>query len=161
MLGKMKIQKGFTLIELMIVVAIIGILAAMAIPAYRDYVARARVSEGLTMASGVKADVVEYYASTGAWPTGITQLGYKYGSFTGNAVATIAVNDGGVITVFYKNLGSNRYQKGHTALVLVPKDEGGSISWKCRQINDKDKQYNANGGTNVIAQKYLPAECRS
>ena len=68
-MGMAQCQKGFTLIELMIVVAIIGVLAAIAIPAYQDYTIRAQVSEGLTLASGAKAAVSEYYMNHGAWPT--------------------------------------------------------------------------------------------
>src|SRR5688572_32815569 len=69
------IQKGFTLIELMIVVAIIGILAAIAIPAYQDYTIRAQVTEGLNLMSDMKAGVAEWYAQEGSWPTSLTQIG--------------------------------------------------------------------------------------
>ena len=72
---KKAIQKGFTLIELMIVVAIIGILAAIAIPAYQDYTIRSQVTEGLNLAAAVKASVAEYYAQNGVWPLSLTQLG--------------------------------------------------------------------------------------
>src|SRR5882724_12787447 len=70
------VQKGFTLIELMIVVAIIGILAAIAIPAYQDYTIRSQVTEGLSLASAVKAGVAEFYANYGSWPADLTALGY-------------------------------------------------------------------------------------
>ena len=97
-----KIQKGFTLIELMIVVAIIGILAAIAIPAYQDYVIRSQVSEGLTLASSVKTSVAEYFADRGDWPTDIGDLGITDAP-SGKYVTGITVNNG-TIDIEYGHL---------------------------------------------------------
>ena len=106
----MKLQKGFTLIELMIVIAIIGILAAIAIPAYQDYTIRAKVSEGLNLAGAAKLAVSETYDSTGSMPTSQAQAGLpSAASITGNYVSTVALAaTTGVITIAYKNnLGGN------------------------------------------------------
>lgn len=84
-----KLQKGFTLIELMIVVAIIGILAAVAIPAYSDYTARAQVSEAMSLTSGLKTPLVEYIADSGAVPTAVTSVG---GTDAGKYVNTITLS---------------------------------------------------------------------
>jgi len=98
------LQKGFTLIELMIVVAIIGILAAIAIPAYQDYTIRAQVSEGLTLASDIKAGVAEFAAQTGAWPADLVEAGLGstavLGDKSGRYVESIDVTDG-TITITY------------------------------------------------------------
>jgi type IV pilus assembly protein PilA len=90
------VQKGFTLIELMIVVAIIGILAAIAIPAYQDYTIRSQVTEGLNLAASVKAEVAEYYAQYGAWPTaivgGVGTLGHAAGQIpSGKYVRSVQI----------------------------------------------------------------------
>jgi type IV pilus assembly protein PilA len=94
-----KIQQGFTLIELMIVVAIIGILAAIAIPAYQDYTIRAQVTEGLNLASAVKAAVAETYADRGAWPADMTAVGITAAT-TGKYVQSMAL-DAGTIVITY------------------------------------------------------------
>src|ERR1700754_4201771 len=96
-----QVQKGFTLIELMIVIAIIGILAAIAIPAYQNYTIRSQITEGLTLADGWKTAIAEYYANTGNWPqqsnlTGTCQSVGKYES-------GVTVNAGGVIAITYGN----------------------------------------------------------
>lgn len=142
---EMKKQQGFTLIELMIVVAIIGILAAIAIPAYQDYTIRAQVSEGLNLSGGAKAAVTEFYQDQGAFPADNATAGVEAAAnITGKYVTQVAVA-AGVITVTYGN-DANANITGAT-LTMTPQDNAGSVSWTC-----------ANGAG--LQNKWLPAACR-
>jgi type IV pilus assembly protein PilA len=142
------VQKGFTLIELMIVVAIIGILAAIAIPAYQDYTIRAQVSEAMSLASGVRTAVSEQFQTTGVWPTDNTAAGVSDpGDISGNYVVSVTVaRDGsnGSITAEFGN-SANPLIAGED-FVLTGTDQGGSVSWDCLGSS--------------IQTKYLPASCR-
>ena len=139
------IQKGFTLIELMIVIAIIGILAVVALPAYQDYTARAQVSEALTLAEGQKSAVTEYRSDRGDWPTTNAMAGVA-SSISGKYVASVQVGAAGTITATMKSAGVNNDIKGAT-LILVPTDNNGSFTWTCN--------------TGDIEQKFRPSTCRS
>src|SRR5690554_5828664 len=130
------IQKGFTLIELMIVVAIIGILAAVAIPAYSDYTVRAKVSEGLALASGAKTSVTETVLSSGAWPTSNASAGLT-DSIKGNNVASVVVSGSGIITITYTNDAAINTKK----LVLTPATSAGSVIWTCTTDDDVENRY--------------------
>jgi type IV pilus assembly protein PilA len=142
-----KQQKGFTLIELMIVVAIIGILAAIAIPAYQDYTIRAQVSEGMSLTSGVRTAVSEFLQTTGEWPTDNIQAGVTPPtSITGNYVQQVVVQES-LITATFSSTAPQRANAridGDT-LILSGQDMGGSVQWSC-------------AGT--IEPKYLPSTCR-
>ena len=157
------IQKGFTLIELMIVVAIIGILAAIAIPAYQDYLIRSQVSEGLTMAAAAKASVAEFYANRGTWPTDNTDAGL--GSATdiqGKYVESIEVADGG-ITVTYGNEANVANLDGKQVGLTPGASDNGDIIWRCGNPAANPAGWSSDVGTDGatdVEGKYLPSSCR-
>ncbi len=129
---KAQMQKGFTLIELMIVVAIIGILAAIALPAYQDYTARAQSTEGLNLAGGLKVQVAEYYADKGSWP-GITDIGYTAATdVSGKYVASVDVDDtDGKITATMKSTDVSTDLRGKTIVLTPTAASGKPIQWAC------------------------------
>jgi type IV pilus assembly protein PilA len=139
---KKSVQKGFTLIELMIVVAIIGILAAIAIPAYSDYTKRAKVTELVTAASSCKASVSEYFQAEGAFPADLDTAGCS--NTATDKITSLALGANGVITVTSAITGVTG------TYVLVPTEAtpagSGVLEWSC--------------STSSIPSKYLPANCR-
>ena len=150
----MRQVKGFTLIELMIVVAIIGILAAIAIPAYQDYIARSQASESIQLLAGAKAPMAEFFGDKGRWPAG---PGSVMGNLSGKYILTIYFTPGSPttetnpalsITALYRGMGVSALIQNKT--MTYQTTNGGRI-WTC------------GGGTGVsaIPAKYLPAACRN
>ena len=155
------IQKGFTLIELMIVIAIVGVLAVVALPAYQDYTARAQVSEAIVLAEGQKAAVAEYYATNGVFPDSNEKAGVAAAAnIKGKYVKQVDVGADGVITATMNTDGVNSDIKGKT-VALKPEvatvatggsgtaSSNGAFTWKCGP-----------GKTSPVDKKFLPATCR-
>ena len=144
-----RLHSGFTLIELMIVVAIIGILVAVGMPQYQNYVARAQVAEGLTLASGAKTAVGEYFDTNGTFPADNAAAGLAT-TITGNYVDSIQISGGDeglVIVVAFSSDANTKIANG--SLDLEAADEGGSISWVC---------YGDGGSPDITS--YLPSSCK-
>ncbi|EPI0189863.1 pilin [Neisseria gonorrhoeae] len=158
------LQKGFTLIELMIVIAIVGILAAVALPAYQDYTARAQVSEAILLAEGQKSAVTEYYLNNGIWPENNDKAGVASPSdIKGKYVESVTVENG-VVTAQMKPSGVNKEIKDKK-LSLWARREAGSVKWFCGQPVKRDKAANDDDVTddknnNGIDTKHLPSTCR-
>ncbi|HEZ6471533.1 TPA: pilin [Neisseria meningitidis] len=160
------LQKGFTLIELMIVIAIVGILAAVALPAYQDYTARAQVSEAILLAEGQKSAVTEYYLNHGEWPGNNSSAGVASSSkIKGKYVEKVEVAKG-VITATMLSTGVNKEIQGKK-LSLWAKRQAGSVKWFCgqpvtRDANATDDGVTADAAANgkKIDTKHLPSTCR-
>ncbi|MCD5991714.1 MULTISPECIES: pilin [Pseudomonas] len=141
-----KVQKGFTLIELMIVVAIVGILAAVAIPAYQDYTIRAQVSELVALADGAKVAVAEAYQTNGVFPA--TNAAAGYGGASGTYTASVVIGAGGVITATAgPGAPVNTIIRGQTFVLTPGQGVNNSVTWGCT-------------ATSTIAAQYRPANCR-
>ena len=142
----MKNMKGFTLIELMIVVAIIAILAAIALPAYQDYTIRSQVSEGSVLADGAKTAVAEFYSNKGTAPSTNASAGLApSGSIQGKFTTSLAVTSG-VITATYGNRANSAISGSSLSFSPVFNNAQGSTIWTCKS---------------AISSKWLPTICRS
>ena len=142
-------HRGFTLIELMIVVAIIGILAAIAIPAYQDYTIRAQVSEGLRLSAGAKNAVSTYYADRGVMPTDNAEAGIAANTdIVGSYVTQVTIEDG-VIDVEYGGVEANAAIAGKAIQLTPDTTNPGSVVWIC------------DSAAAEIADKHLPSSCRN
>jgi type IV pilus assembly protein PilA len=163
------VQKGFTLIELMIVVAIIGILAAIAIPAYQNYTIRAQVTEGLNLADGWKTSISEYYAQYGAFPTcfnttaaGLAGCVSVTGATSGKYVTAIAVNAGGQIAITYGNQANAKL--GGSILSLQPGLSANfDVVWFCGTASTTATGVTVPTAatTTTVPAAYLPTSCHA
>jgi type IV pilus assembly protein PilA len=156
----MQSQRGFTLIELMIVIAIIGVLAAIAVPAYQNYTIRAQVSEGLTLADGWKTGIAEYYAANGTWPsqTDMTGTTQSVGKYTANITVTT-----GTILITYG--GQANSSINNSVLTLVPyTNANDDVLWQCGLAAPPAFATVAPGaptGQTTLAPQQLPTACNT
>jgi type IV pilus assembly protein PilA len=161
-----KMQKGFTLIELMIVVAIIGILAAIAIPAYQNYTVRAQVTEGLNLADGWKTAVAEYYAQMGAFPTLAQLQAAGLTASTGKYVTSVTSASGNITVTYGNQANATALAAGQNVLGLTAyTNTNNDIVWICGLAAVPGGLTiaggaTAGGGTTVKAQ-YLPTTCHA
>lgn len=128
-------KKGFTLIELMIAVGIVGILSAVAIPAYQNYVARSQMSEGISLASGAKALISEYYSNYNAWPT---QFQVGYNGANGKYISKTEIADNGTIVATLSTQASSKIA-GQTITLTPTVQSEGNLSWDC--VSSADSIY--------------------
>ena len=164
-----KMQKGFTLIELMIVVAIIGILAAIAIPAYQNYTIRAQVSEGMTLAAAAKAAVAETYLNTGVAPANRLEAGMTANSTDtyGKYVSAVDVVNG-VISIEYNGADVNQPIAGNFVDLVPYVTDDDSVTWVCGGLDlgsvaappGAVEMGDTGSGAADLPSTYLPAACR-
>jgi type IV pilus assembly protein PilA len=160
------VQKGFTLIELMIVVAIIGILAAIAIPAYQDYTIRAKVTEGIGLADAAKTAVAEAYQSGDLPGVGALAASWIATASASKYVTSVAIANTGVITVAYSALvpqisGATLTLTPNIGGVLLPAAGNGSIDWACATASHGTATANALAYTaGTLAVRYAPTSCK-
>ena len=145
-----KVQQGFTLIELMIVIAIVGILAATALPAYQDYTVRAKMAEVIGIAAAAKASVSEYYVSMGGMPTGATAAGVNTSPEQSTYVSAVLYNDINTNEAFVRYTLTNLNSNVDSLFVgFVGEGSQNGIQWVCN-----------NPTYTTVPAKYLPANCR-
>lgn len=140
---KPRLERGFTLIELMIVVAIVGILVSVAVPSYQDYVLKAKIVEGIAAASAAKVSVGDVYATTNSFPTTNAEAGLGNSTeYATEIIKQVDVGANGVVTVSYKAIGG-AISDGDTIVLTPSIGTAGAISWECATNSTIPPQYRA------------------